>query len=40
MPPYPVIIEVTLAKISFSKLMPIQNYRRKPQGVDLTEGLR
>ena len=27
MPLYPVVIEVTLAKISFSKLMPIQSYR-------------
>ena len=27
--PYPFIIEVTLAEISFSKLMPIQSYRGK-----------
>ena len=30
--PCPVIIEATLAKISFSKLMPIQSYRRKTLG--------
>ena len=38
--PYPVIIEVTLAKSSFSKLMPIQSYQGKTLGgggkVDLT----
>ena len=31
-PPYPVIIKVTLAKISFSKLMPVQSYRGKTLG--------
>ena len=30
--PYPTIIEVTLAKISFSKLMPIQSYSGKTLG--------
>ena len=35
--PYPVIIEITLWKISFSKLMPIQSYQGKTiEGVDLT----
>ena len=32
MPPYPVIIEVILAKILFSKLKPIQSYGRKTLG--------
>ena len=30
--PYPVIIEVNLAKISFSKLMSIQRYQGKTLG--------
>ena len=34
--PYRIIIEVTLAKISFSKLLPIQSYGRNTWGVDLT----
>ena len=33
MPPYPVIIEVILAKIVLSKVMPIQRCRGKTSGV-------
>ena len=32
MSPYQVVIEVTLAKISFSKLMPVQSDREKTLG--------
>ena len=35
MPPYLVITEVTLAKLSFSELMSIQSYGEKAYWVDL-----